>query len=165
MSLFSAKLTNLLQDNDPNSPKCCFIFPLKCGIVMLGIMSLMDFLNLIRDTRRMMHISTLVTIFFAVALVFMFINCLLFLRYFLRDDIPRRQGLVFGCMCMLMANIVAFIGIVFGAIFSSKIPGSAIFNFLPTYLFPALLWFYYRMICIQWSEMGSRTTSVDQAVQ
>ena len=90
MSIFAAKLQNLFKDNDPNSPKCCFIFPLKCGIIMLGVMSLIDLLNLIRDTRRMLHISTLVTLFFVLAIVLMFINCLLFLRYFLKDDIPRR---------------------------------------------------------------------------
>ena len=27
---------------DPNEPKCCFIFPLRWGIIAIGIMILMD---------------------------------------------------------------------------------------------------------------------------
>ena len=37
---------NGAMPND-NEPKCCFCFPLKCGIIMIGLYIFMDLMTLI----------------------------------------------------------------------------------------------------------------------
>ena len=32
---------------DPNAPKCCFCFPLKCGIIMIGVIAMIDCAQLV----------------------------------------------------------------------------------------------------------------------
>ena len=74
-----------------------------------------------------------------------------------------RKHLALGCVFMILANMIVYLGITFAAIVVDDIPIMTIFNMIPTYGIPCLLWFYYRMICMQWTELGDRVGAAESA--
>ena len=48
---------------------------------------------------------------------------------------------------MVLGEIIAYAGIVVGAMFVPEIPGAAIMSFLPVNGLQAFIYFYFRWIC------------------
>ena len=144
----------LFPQPNPNEPKCCFCFPMKCGIILIGLSAMIDTLQMVGDILILLKTSTLVAIFFMVACLGMVINVFLFIRYFVSDTGLTRKNLVTGCFIMMVANAFAYFGVIIGVIFVPEIKIHALLNLLPKYLFPILIWFYFRMICYQWAAIG-----------
>ena len=55
---------------------------------------------------------------------------------------------------MVLAEIIAYVGMVVGAIVSDNIPVQNILTFIPINGLNALFYFMFRMICIQWYQLG-----------
>ena len=138
----------LTSDPDPHSPKCCFCFPMKCGIIALGVFALLDTIELASDAFYIIKISTLVGIFFVCGLFCMIANLFYFIRYFHRDSFLTRSGLAKGCLLMVAANTICYVAIVAGAILDKDVPHAHIWQMIPTYGFPVVMWAYYRFVCL-----------------
>ena len=65
-----------------------------------------------------------------------------------------RSNLVLACALMVLGEIIAYAGIIVGAIFIPEIPGAAIMTFLPVNGLQAAIYFYFRWICSEWKNMG-----------
>ena len=81
---------------------------------------------------------------------------MLFSRYMCLDNYDTRKRLVTACAMMMVANAISFIGVALAAIISPELKGNHVLRMLPDYLIPIFLWFYYRMICQQWVELGDK---------
>ena len=135
---------------DPNSPKCCFCFPLKCGIIMIGAIAMFDTLQLMGTINFLFQVLPAASIICFISLLMMTTTVMLFLRYFCLDNYDTRKRLVVGCALMVTANMVTFIGVSIACFASEQLKGSYIVQLVPQYIIPMLLWVYYRMICQQW---------------
>ena len=145
---------NMFRNNnsfgDPNEPKCCFIFPFSWGIVFISIMILMDGLKQYTMISNMFPISHLIFAIEVVAVLPILLALFIFILYFIKDTKQSRSNLVLACSLMILANIVAYAGIIIGALVVDEIPVSAIMSLLPVNGLGALIYFYFRYICIEW---------------
>ena len=55
---------------------------------------------------------------------------------------------------MMVSNLIAYAGIVIGALFIDDIPTAAIMTLLPVNGLGALLYFYFKYVCHEWEQMG-----------
>ena len=139
---------------DPSQPVCCFCIPLRYGIIIIGICMLFDFIGFWAQAYRMESISTLVMIFYYVAVMPCFLSLLLFGFYFYEDSKQSRKLLADACGLMIVAEVIAYVGIAIGSQISSNIPSGSILTFIPVNGLAALMYFYFRMICKEWQHLG-----------
>ena len=83
--------------DDPNGPKCCFCFPLKCGIIFIGVMAVVDLSYEMSRTALMTQYAVVLGILTIPSLLFMFANVIMFAKYCYRDTFVSRKHLVVGC--------------------------------------------------------------------
>ena len=114
-----------LDNPDPNEPKCCFCFPLKCGILLIGFMCFIDLLYEISRTALTMSFSVAMGIFSIPSVLFMITSCLIFAKYCWRDTETNRMHNCHACGLMVFANTLILIIWIFGAIFHEQIKGAA----------------------------------------
>lgn len=87
---------------------------MKCGIIALGVYSFLDAIVILFKMIHYIKIAPVVGIFFGVAMISELINLYYFARYFHKDNYLTRLNLPKGCKFMIFANIVCYIGTVFG---------------------------------------------------
>ena len=158
MSIFDRIQNKMFGLDDPNSPKCCFCFPLKCGIYFIGVMAVMDFSYEISRTALMAeHFSVVIGILTIPCLLFMVTNISFHLLYCFRDSARNRRFLVQGCSLQITANILILFGWILASIFVEGIGGSLLLQMIITYTIQILCWFYFRMVCSQWVSLGDQS--------
>ena len=96
--------------DDPNGPKCCFCFPLKCGIIFIGVMAVVDLSYEMSRTALMTKFTVVLGILTIPSLLFMFANIIMFVKYCYRDSLVARKHLVVGCSLQIFANLRMKIG-------------------------------------------------------
>ena len=125
MSIFDRLQNKMFGLDDPNSPKCCFCFPLKCGIYFIGVMAVMDLSYEISRTALMAdNFSMVIGILTIPCLLFMFTNILFHCLYCFKDSSRNRRFLVQGCSLQISANVFILIGWILAAIFVSAVSGT-----------------------------------------
>ena len=158
MSFFDRIQNKIFGLDDPNGPKCCFCFPLKCGIIFIGVMAVMDFTYECSRTALMTDAFSVVLGLMTVpCLLFMFMNIMFFVLYCWRDTPKHRNFLVTGCSLQITANVLILIGWIIGGIFVEGIKGGMLMEMIITYLIQIFCWFYFRMICTQWVQLGAQS--------
>ena len=120
---------------------------MKCGIIMIGIIAVVDTITLLTTIGRLFAVVPLSAIPCFLSLLLMLTNVMLFGRYFCIDSSDTRRRLVVGCAMMVVANIITFVGVSLACIISPELKASHILRLLPEYLIPMVIWAYYRMIC------------------
>ena len=80
----------------------------------------------------------------------------LFAKYTYRDNFLSRQHLVLACTFEVFANMLMLVVFLLCGIFVSGMTFGITINMVVSYLFATLIWFYYRMICNMWMNMGER---------
>ena len=140
--------------NQPGEPTCCFCFPMKCGIILIGVSVFMDLGNDFVMIQKMKEISYLVMAFYIAAAILVSFAFALFLAYFCSDTPKTRNNLVIACALMIFANIISYTGIVLGSIIEDDIPFSSMLTFIPINGIQILIYYYFRMICKEWAMMG-----------
>ena len=135
------------RQNDPHNPKCCFIFPMKCGIIFIGIIALSDLISLSSTTYIVMNMVPAAAIPCFISTLLMATTVMLFFRYYCVDNYDNRLRLVLGCKLMIYANAITFIGIAIASMIHPDLKGSIVVRMFPTYVIPIFLWFYYSIIC------------------
>ena len=138
--------------DDPNGPKCCFCFPLKCGIFFLGIFAFLDFGKLLGDMFQFFEYHAITGVIMLPAVVCSLGNCVAFLRYFFKDNAENRSRLILGCFLQIVAEFIALVAYIVVIIVLGS--GFSFMRALNNYLIPALLWGYYRYVCQQWAQLG-----------
>ena len=93
----------------------------------------------------------------------MVLALIIFIIYFIKDSKQNRANLVLACSLMILANILAYAGILIGALLVDEIPISATMTMLPVNGLGALIYFYFRYICIEWEQMGPGGTLLSGA--
>ena len=63
--------------------------------------------------------------------------------------------MMLSCTMMIFANIIEYIGIISGAIFSKNIEFNAILIYLPINCMNVLVYAYFYQICAMWASMYS----------
>ena len=71
----------------------------------------------------------------------------LFIYYFIKDTKQSRSLLPLACFMMMISNVVAYAGVVIGALVVDDIPTAAIMTLLPVNGLGALMYFYFKYIC------------------
>ena len=127
---------------------------------MIGVQCAIEFGSLILTTITISKLVLWLGIIFIVALVPFAVCLFLFLRYLLNDNFTTRSNLVKGCAGVILANIIACIGLFVGSWFVEEIH---FFQHLIEYGINILIWFYYRMICQMWAKLGDRTAQQHEA--
>ena len=134
-------------NQDPHNPKCCFVFPLKCGIIMIGLIAVSDLSQLSSTTARVVQIVPMATIPCIISMPLMFFAVCLFFRYFCLDNYDTRSRLVTASFLMIVANAITFFGLSIAILLKKDLNGNMFWGLIPTYVFPMVLWAYYREIC------------------
>ena len=83
----------------------------------------------------------------------MFVALMFFFVFYFSDTFKNRYNLVLACALMIFANLIAYFGIVIGAIVEPDIPRSAILQFLPVIGLSAVMYWYFRIVCKDYSLM------------
>ena len=128
---------------------------------MLGLMAISDFSQLFATTYTFTKIAPKAAIPCIISLPLMFAAVCVFLRYFCLDNYDTRSRLVTGSLFMVIANFITFVGLTLAIIFSKDIPGRMFWGLIPTYVFPMVLWVYYREICKQWVTLGETVAEAE----
>ena len=139
---------------DPSQPVCCFCIPISWGINLIGLCMLFDFIGFWTQALRMEPISELVMIFYYIAVMPCFISLVLFGFYFYEDSKQSRKFLADACGLMILAEFIAYLGIAIGSQVSENIPSGSILTFIPVNGLAALMYFYFRLICKEWHQLG-----------
>ena len=71
-----------------DEPTCCFCIPIRIGIILIGLISLFDCFQFVMLANNMAPISTIVMVFYYIALVPAVVGFLIFLRYFINGVPP-----------------------------------------------------------------------------
>ena len=116
-----------LDEQDPNGAKCCFCFPLKCGIIMMGFIAFIDLITELVRISLIIDYSVFLGILYIPALLFILTGCLIFIKYCYRDNELNRKHLVVACSLMVFTNVLILIIWIFGGIFDKDIDGSTVF--------------------------------------
>ena len=103
---------------------------------------------------KMQEVSTIVMLFYYIATIPSIFALFLFATFFYKDSTESRGRLPLACALFIFVNAIEYIGMVFGAIFSDNIPYGSIMTFIPVNGLGAWMYFYFRMICQQWKQMG-----------
>ena len=111
---------------------------------------------------KMTEVSTIVMLFYYMALAPSIFGLFLYAPYFYKDSVDARSRLPLACALFIFVNFIEYVGMVFGAIFSENIPYGSIMTFIPVNGLGAWMYFYFRMICIQWKQMGPSIQSLQQ---
>ena len=76
-----------------DEPTCCFCIPIRIGIILIGIISLFDCFQFVMLANNIASISTVVMVFYYVALVPAVGGFLIFVQYFMKDTSQNRKYL------------------------------------------------------------------------
>ena len=125
MSFFDRIQNKMFGLDDPNSPKCCFCFPMKCGIYFIGVLAAVDLTYEVSRTALMAgNYSMVIGVLTIPCLLFMFTNIIFHLLYCFKDSTRNRKFLVQGCSLQITANSFILIGWILGGIFVESLSGS-----------------------------------------
>merc|ERR1711935_770344 len=91
--------------DDGNGPKCCFCFPLKCGIIMIGVMSFIDLCYELSRASVFMAVNVIIGGVCIPALLLILVNTVIFAKYCIKDNSLSRRHLVIGCSLMVFVNL------------------------------------------------------------
>ena len=130
-----------------DEPTCCFCIPIRIGIILIGLISLFDCFQFVMLANNIADVSMIVMIFYYIALIPAAVGFLIFVQYFLKDTTQNRKYLQDACGLMILAEVIAYTGMVVGAILSDQIPTQNILTFIPINGLNALFYFMFRMIC------------------
>ena len=154
MEKWNRWLHKTFGDNDPKAPKCCICFPMKCGIYMIGMLAFINFGSMIGTTQHYFPLDEAAGALSMIGVVAMLVSLALFMRYFCQDSYAARAHLRHACTINAIANILAYIGIVIGALNEIDIPDKEAYTAIPNYVLPGVIWCYFRYICTKWMELG-----------
>ena len=148
---------NIASQLSSNSgePKCCFCFPMKCGIIMIGVFIAMDISQGFAMCNSLYQVDIVSFSIYAFAQVFLAYSCLQFLIYVFSDTYHTRKKLVDACTLMVFTNILEFLAILVGAIISPLIPFAVVLQQIPVNGISMLMYLYFRYICVWWMSMKS----------
>ena len=132
---------------NPNEPKCCFIFPYSWGIFFISVMIVIDGTNQYTLMKNMYDVSHFIFAIELIAFLPVILAFALFIYYFIKDTKQSRGLLTLACFMMMISNVVAYAGIVIGALVVEDIPTAAIMTLLPVNGLGALMYFYFKYIC------------------
>ena len=136
-----------------DGPKCCFCFPMKCGIIMIGVSIGFDATQTLLMIMPLWNgLSAVAAVCYALAAVPETLAFNLFLVYLCKDSRDTRRNLPLACALMMAANVMEFSGVIVGSVFD-EIPGSFITNCLFKNAFSLFIYWYFRMICFDWYTM------------
>ena len=105
---------------------------------------------------KMQEVSTIVMLFYYIATIPSIFALFLFALYIYKDTNENRGRLPLACALFIGVNVIEYIGMVCGAILSDNIPYGSIMTFIPVNGLGAWMYFYFRMICQQWKQMGTQ---------
>ena len=104
--------------------------------------------------KNMYEVSHLIFAIEVIAFLPVILALSLFIYYFIKDTKQSRSLLPLACFMMMVSNLIAYAGIVIGALFIDDIPTAAIMTLLPVNGLGALLYFYFKYVCHEWEQMG-----------
>jgi hypothetical protein len=110
----------------------------------------------------MLDISYTAMVIDFMACILMLWNLFFFGKYMCKDNYETRSNLVLGCTFQVLANMLAFFGVLTSFIVSTTRVSSVLNPFL---FFNMLIWIYYRQICSQWTDMATKTEIKDNTAQ
>ena len=102
----------------------------------------------------MREVSEIVMFFDVVALFPEVLAFNLFLMYYCKDNRSTRYNLILACALMVLGNVIQYTGIIIGSILDPNIPTSAPFSFLLVNGLAAIIYWYFRYICVEWHTMS-----------
>ena len=143
-----------------SGPLCCFCIPMKWGIVLIGVYLAMDVFTLMGMLQAFQGLSIIIFASHAVSLIPVILGAYLFAKYFCNDTESSRKKLILACALMIVANCLEFAGVVLAAVLDPNIPFNFILKFLPINGLAVLVYFYFRMVCIEWHGLYSLTRPV-----
>lgn len=82
----SDSLNRAMGNEAMEGPMCCFCIPIKAGITLIGIYSIFDTMGTVAQAMQMQEVSTIVFIFYTVALIPCFLCVYIFGKYWIQND-------------------------------------------------------------------------------
>ena len=133
---------------DPNTPKCCFWFPLRCGMWIIWGLAIADLAYQIERNSTLFRYNSWLGVFAIVPTIAFFFVVGVFSKYVcFKDSYFSRKHMIVACTIAALANIWMLIVFLFGAIFVEAVGWGLFGGMVPTFLLPTIAWFYYRKIC------------------
>ena len=127
--------------------KCCWCFPIKCGVITIGVFMCLYALSLIITMIQWIGYGggwVVWGVLYGIACAPIVIGAVFFVRYFMKmDDADRKAGTTKACLCVIVSAVLCFILSILVFIIVEGATFSFVGNQLVSSLITSLLYFYY----------------------
>lgn len=124
-------VNKFLGNHAMEGPRCCFVMPMRPGIVFISIYCVMDLLQSSMLTFTTWETTNVIFIMNAIALIPIYICNFIFMKYlFTTDSYESRSTLIMGCGLMILAQLIQYASVLYGFLFTNNVNfNTLVFNF------------------------------------